>query len=123
MGCALQTIMSDVNLVNLAEAKELEFLYFRDYDQTGKKKLSWSRVLQDSIAAWKAHSVRREFPITNLKVSVHSEDGFEVNEQIENLLAEDGIEMEFSALPLDHYILVGKKRGITTDVSPTDDSR
>lgn len=111
------------NEVNLAEAKELEFLYFRDYDQSGKKKLSWSRVIQDSISAWKAHSVRREFPITNLKVSVHSEDKFEIDDKTEQLLAEDKIELEFSALPVDHYILVGKKRGITTDVSPIDDSR
>lgn len=109
-----------VNAVNLAEATELEFLYLRDVDYSGKKKLAWNLVVKDAVQTWKRHSVRKDFPISNLKVSVHSQKSFEKDAEVKQILAENKIKLEFSALPRDYFILVGKKRGNTTNVPSTD---
>lgn len=96
---------------------EIEFLYVRE--EINKKPQKFISAIKDNLGVWDIHSVRKEFPVYKIKISQLNEEEYmqelkladDVPENVQNL------EVEFSALPINHYILVGKKRGNTNDVS------
>lgn len=96
-------------MTNYSQQDSIEFLYQRGKDQRDKL-ISWEHSILDSLRVWDIHSVRSKFKPAQIKISVMNE--FDFKEVNLDSFAGESISIEFSALPINHYIIVGKRSSI-----------